>query len=70
MLAQYPRPVLTAVGLTMGGPLAFYTFAAYAQKFLVNTTGFSKEQATRISFGASGVGPPFAPAVAIFGGAA
>jgi MHS family alpha-ketoglutarate permease-like MFS transporter len=50
VLLQYPRAVLTVVGLTLGGTLAFYTFTTYAQKFLVNTVGFSKEQATLISF--------------------
>lgn len=51
VLLLYPRAVLTVVGLTLGGTLAFYTFTTYAQKFLVNTSGFSKEQATLISFG-------------------
>ena len=61
LLAQYPGPVLTVVGLTMGGTLAFYTFTTYAQKFLVNTSGFSKEQATQISFGAMAVALLFQP---------
>lgn len=60
-LAQYPGPVLTVVGLTMGGTLAFYTFTTYAQKFLVNTAGFGKEQATQISFGALAVALLFQP---------
>lgn len=50
VLWQYPGAVLTVVGLTLGGTLAFYTFTTYAQKFLVNTSGFSKAQATSISF--------------------
>jgi MHS family alpha-ketoglutarate permease-like MFS transporter len=41
--------VLTVVGLTAGGTVAFYTFTTYAQKFLVNTVGFSKVDATRIN---------------------
>jgi MHS family alpha-ketoglutarate permease-like MFS transporter len=41
--------VATVVGLTAGGTVAFYTFTTYAQKFLVNTAGFSKDAATRIS---------------------
>lgn len=61
VLAQYPGPVLTVVGLTMGGTLAFYTFTTYAQKFRVNTTGFSKEQATQITFGAMAVALLFQP---------
>ncbi|KAA9333453.1 MFS transporter [Hymenobacter busanensis] len=52
LLWQHPREVLTVVGLTLGGTLVFYTFTTYAQKFLVNTAGFSKDQATLISFGA------------------
>lgn len=48
-LMQHPREVLTVVGLTMGGTLSFYTFTTYPQKFLVNTGGFSKADATLIS---------------------
>ena len=39
----------TVVGLTAGGTVAFYTFTTYVQKFLVNTGGWSKADATRIS---------------------
>ena len=53
--------MLTVVGLTLGGTLAFYTFTTYAQKFLVNTSGFSKEQATLISFGVMAVALLFQP---------
>ena len=48
-LAQHPKAVLTVIGLTIGGTLAFYTFTTYMQKFLVNTSGFSKNSATLIS---------------------
>lgn len=48
-LLRYPRQLATVVGLTAGGTVAFYTFTTYAQKFLVNTSGFSKAQATEIS---------------------
>jgi MHS family alpha-ketoglutarate permease-like MFS transporter len=48
-LVQHPKAVLTVVGLTIGGTLAFYTFTTYMQKFLVNTSGFSKNSATLIS---------------------
>jgi MFS transporter, MHS family, alpha-ketoglutarate permease len=48
-LLRYPRELATVVGLTAGGTVAFYTFTTYAQKFLVNTSGFSKAQATEIS---------------------
>jgi MHS family alpha-ketoglutarate permease-like MFS transporter len=48
-LLRYPRQIATVVGLTAGGTVAFYTFTTYAQKFLVNTAGFSKPVATRLS---------------------
>ncbi|MBA3671895.1 MAG: MFS transporter, partial [Gemmatimonadaceae bacterium] len=48
-LLRYPRQILTVVGLTAGGTVAFYTFTTYAQKFLVNTAGWSKADASRIS---------------------
>jgi MHS family alpha-ketoglutarate permease-like MFS transporter len=48
-LLQHPRAVLTVMGLTLGGTVAFYTFTTYMQKFLVNTSGFSKNTATLVS---------------------
>ncbi|MDB4916720.1 MAG: alpha-ketoglutarate transporter [Gemmatimonadetes bacterium] len=48
-LLQYPRQIATVVGLTAGGTVALYTFTTYAQKFLVNTGGWSKADASRIS---------------------
>jgi MHS family alpha-ketoglutarate permease-like MFS transporter len=48
-LLRYPREIATVVGLTAGGTVAFYTFTTYAQKFLVNTSGFSKSAATQVS---------------------
>jgi MHS family alpha-ketoglutarate permease-like MFS transporter len=48
-LMQHPRAVLTVIGLTLGGTVAFYTFTTYMQKFLVNTSGFTKNDATLIS---------------------
>jgi MHS family alpha-ketoglutarate permease-like MFS transporter len=50
-LLAHPRSVATVVGLTAGGTVAFYTFTTYAQKFLVNTAGFSKNDATLASAG-------------------
>ncbi|MET1162958.1 MAG: MFS transporter, partial [Pseudoxanthomonas sp.] len=38
-LLQHPRAVLTVIGLTMGGMLAFYTYTTYMHKFLVNSAG-------------------------------
>ena len=48
-LFKHPRQILTVVGLTMGGTLAFYTYTTYLQKFMVNTIGLSKDDATMIS---------------------
>jgi MHS family alpha-ketoglutarate permease-like MFS transporter len=49
-LLKHPKALLTVVGLTLGGTLAFYTYTTYMQKFLVNTVHLSKEQSTLISF--------------------
>ena len=48
-LRKHPKAVLTVVGLTAGGTVSYYTLTVYMQKFLVNTTGFSKGDATLIS---------------------
>ncbi len=48
-LMRHPRAVITVVGLTLGGTVAFYTYTTYMQKFLVNTAGFSKDDATLVS---------------------
>lgn len=50
LLLQHPKAILTVVGLTMGGTLAFNTYTTYMQKFLVNTVHLSKEESTFISF--------------------
>ncbi|RYY13488.1 MAG: MFS transporter, partial [Chitinophagaceae bacterium] len=49
-LLQHPRAILTVIGLTLGGTVAFYTYSTYMQKFLVNTTGLSKDQSTLLTF--------------------
>ncbi|OZI10047.1 alpha-ketoglutarate transporter [Siphonobacter sp. BAB-5385] len=49
-LLRHPKAVLTVVGLTLGGTLAFYTYTTYMQKFLVNTVHLSKGESTLISF--------------------
>lgn len=49
-LLQYPKALLTVVGLTLGGTLAFYTYTNYMQKFLVNTVHLTKSESTGISF--------------------
>ena len=48
-LMRHPKEFLTVVGLTMGGTLAFYTYTTYMQKYLVNSVGMSKTDATSIS---------------------
>ena len=47
-LLNYPKELFTVVALTAGGTVSYYTFTVYMQKFLVNTTGFSKEDTTVI----------------------
>lgn len=49
-LVQHPKAMMKVVGLTLGGTLAFYTAIVYMQKYLVNTGGISKEDATLITF--------------------
>ncbi len=49
LLRQQPREVAIVLGLSAGGSLMFYLYTTYMQKFLVNTAGFSKDQATEIS---------------------
>ncbi|MNZ60311.1 Alpha-ketoglutarate permease [compost metagenome] len=48
-LLRHPKAVLTVIGLTLGGSLAFYTYTTYMQKYLVNTVQMSKADATMIS---------------------
>jgi MHS family alpha-ketoglutarate permease-like MFS transporter len=49
-LMKYPKAVLTVVGLTLGGTVAFYTYTTYLQKFMVNTVGIQKEVVSWINF--------------------
>lgn len=49
LMAKHPRELATVLGLTIGGALGFYTFGTYMQKFLANTSGFSKDSATAIT---------------------
>jgi len=48
-LLRNPKELMTVVGLTMGGTLAFYTYTTYMQKYLVNTVGMSISDSTTIS---------------------
>ena len=49
-LLKHPKALITVVGLTLGGTLAFYTYTTYMQKFLVNTVHLTKEESTLVSF--------------------
>lgn len=49
LILKHPKEALLVMGLTAGGTLAFYAYTTYLQKFLVNTTGFTKDTATEIS---------------------
>ncbi len=49
LFRDHPRQALTVILLTAGGTLAFYAYSTYMQKFLVNTSGFSREAATEIT---------------------
>lgn len=51
LIRSHPRESLIVMGLTAGGTLAYYTYTTYIQKFLVNTSGFSKDQANLIVTG-------------------
>jgi MFS transporter, MHS family, alpha-ketoglutarate permease len=48
-LLKHPREVAIVAGMTMGGTVAFYTYSAYMQTYLVNTVGVSNETSTVIS---------------------
>jgi MFS transporter, MHS family, alpha-ketoglutarate permease len=49
LFRDHPREALLVMALTAGGTLAFYAYSTYMQKFLVNTSGFSRETATAIT---------------------
>lgn len=49
LITKHPKETAVVMLLTAGGTLAFYTYSIYMQKFLVNTSGFSKQQASMIS---------------------
>jgi MHS family alpha-ketoglutarate permease-like MFS transporter len=50
LLFQYPKEILTVIGLTMGGTVAFYTYTTYLQKFMVNTSHIDKVSVTWVNF--------------------
>ncbi len=43
---QHRRAILCVMGFSAGGSLFFYSFTTYMQKYLVNTAGFSKSDAS------------------------
>ncbi len=49
LLSRYWRQTLWTLGISVGGTVAFYTFTIYLQKYMVNTTGFSRSAATLIT---------------------
>lgn len=51
LFRHHPREAMTVMLLTAGGTLAFYAYSIYMQKFLVNTTGLSRETASQINGG-------------------
>ncbi len=48
LFRDHPREAWTVMALTAGGTLAFYAYTTYMQKFLVNTSGFSRPTATAV----------------------
>jgi MFS transporter, MHS family, alpha-ketoglutarate permease len=48
LLRSHPRAALLVIALTAGGTLAFYAYTTYMQKYLVNSAGFDRPQATLI----------------------
>lgn len=49
LITNHPKETALVMLLTAGGTLAFYAYSIYMQKFLVNTSGFSKNTASEIS---------------------
>ena len=49
LLLRHPRETLTVMLLTAGGTIAFYAYSIYMQKFLVNTSGMTRETASQIN---------------------
>jgi MHS family dicarboxylic acid transporter PcaT-like MFS transporter/MHS family alpha-ketoglutarate permease-like MFS transporter len=47
-LLKHRRALLTVIGFTAGGSLAFYTYTTYMQKYLVNTAGMSTATASAV----------------------
>ncbi|MBO9575034.1 MAG: MFS transporter [Sphingobium sp.] len=52
LIRNHPGAALLVLALTAGGTLAFYAYTTYMQKYLVNSSGFTRPQATTIMTGA------------------
>ena len=52
LLRHHPGRAALVIALTAGGTLAFYTYSTYMQKYLVNSAGFSRVEASWIMAGA------------------
>ena len=48
LFRDHPREAFLVMALTAGGTLAFYAYTTYMQKFLVNTSGFSRETGSQV----------------------
>jgi len=51
LIRHHPAQAALVVALTAGGTLAFYTYTTYMQKYLVNSSGFSRVEASTIMAG-------------------
>ena len=45
---DHPREFLIVAAISAGGSMAFYAYTTYMQKYLVNTSGFTRPQATEV----------------------
>ena len=49
-LLKYPKQLFAVFALAIGGTVSFYVYTTYMQKYMVNTSGIAKEDASVISF--------------------
>lgn len=52
LIRHHPGAAALVIALTSGGTLAFYTYTTYMQKYLVNSSGFDRVEASWIMAGA------------------
>lgn len=52
LIKHHPSQAALVIALTAGGTLAFYTYSTYMQKYLVNSSGFTRVEASWIMAGA------------------